>query len=522
MWLDSEIEFLRNNHNTMTYKEISSVIHKTPSCVGSMCHKLNLLKKQRTLWSDDDIAYLIQNYQTKTCADIADILHKTTRAVQHKYSELGLRRISNKPMSVFVGQKINCLEVLDIPYSVPVGRAKKIKWKVKCCCQCGKTLDMWLNSLLEGKQKSCGCVGRKVQSILCKYRNRKYTPGIIKHGLYRQWERIKNDCVAEWLSYESFYDWGVSLYKDKYSVVKVDATKPYGPDNTIFDIISKRSSIPEREIKQYMQSCGFTFKKNRTLLNGLEIDLYNPELKLGIEYCGLYWHCEESKRFRNAHYSKYAALEKLGIRLITVFGDEWDERRPQVENFLASVVGYQTLRVFGRLCEVRQIHTNTANDFIEANHIQGSKHAVFYAGLFYKNELIGCMSLAKHHRGNDCLVLDRMCFKTGVSVVGGASKMLKTCVEWAVRHGHSNIISWSDNRWSQGNVYQKLGFVLDGELGPDYSYVVLSNGRQRVSKQSMMKSKTGCPTDKTEKEWAEQNGYSRIWDCGKKRWVLSI
>ncbi len=34
----------------------------------------------------------------------------------------------------------------------------------------------------------------------------------------------------------------------------------------------------------------------------------------------------------------------------------------------------------------------------------------------------------------------------------------------------------------------------------------------------MKKSNTGCPEDKTEKEWCLENGYVRIWDCGKKRW----
>ena len=84
------------------------------------------------------------------------------------------------------------------------------------------------------------------------------------------------------------------------------------------------------------------------------------------------------------------------------------------------------------------------------------------------------------------------------------------------------IISWSDNRWSVGSVYRKLGFVLAEELKPDYSYVDLKRPHRRISKQSQQKKKTGCPQGMTELEWANQRGLSRIWDCGKKRWLYNI
>ena len=35
----------------------------------------------------------------------------------------------------------------------------------------------------------------------------------------------------------------------------------------------------------------------------------------------------------------------------------------------------------------------------------------------------------------------------------------------------------------------------------------------------MKKSTTGCPKDKTEHEWALENKYYRIYDCGKIQWT---
>ena len=136
---------------------------------------------------------------------------------------------------------------------------------------------------------------------------------------------------------------------------------------------------------------------------------------------------------------------------------------------------------------------------------------------------MGVMSLGRHHRqsATNHVVLDRLCFAAGVQVVGGASKLLKRCVEWAATEGHEAIITWSDNRWSAGKIYQTLGFTLDEELDVDYSYVDLRNGR-RLSKQSQKKSASGCPADKTETEWAFERGLAKIWDCGKKRWKFDL
>ena len=160
----------------------------------------------------------------------------------------------------------------------------------------------------------------------------------------------------------------------------------------------------------------------------------------------------------------------------------------------------------------------------EENHIQGPSKGLLVAyGLFNQEELLGVMSLGRHHRDSSKITLDRFCIKEGLCVVGGASKLFKACVGWAKQTGYSKIISWSDNRWSDGNVYKVLGFKLEEELVPDYSYVNTKNPNKiRISKQSQSKKRTSCPAGKTEKEWCLERGLSRIWDCGKKRWVFEL
>ncbi len=289
----------------------------------------------------------------------------------------------------------------------------------------------------------------------------------------------------------------------------------------------KHFAFTQNNIVQWIQQCDNVCLNNYKILdNNREIDIYIPKLNLGIEYCGLYWHNELSpqQRLRNYHYSKYCECKNRGIYLITIFSDEWNNRQNQVKNFLKSILGINK-KIGGRCCEVQIINKQDGQQFIDINHIQGQKRrAKVYFGLLYNEELVGCMSLNYHHRNNktSSIVLDRMCFKDGLTVLGGASKLFKNALDWCKKNNYEKIISWSDNRWSNGKIYDLLGFSLDGELRPDYSYVQISNPKKRVPKQSMKKSNIGCPSHMTEKEYCKQLGFARIWDCGKKRYKFIV
>lgn len=285
-------------------------------------------------------------------------------------------------------------------------------------------------------------------------------------------------------------------------------------------------SKAEDEVRAYVESItGKQFPPAFGVLShGLELDGYNDELKVAFEYCGLFWHSED-KKYRIYHRDKLEQCRKLGFRLFTIFEDEWLNRNHQVKNFISSALGVYETRIPARKCTVHIFTRNdknqvmTAQTLLDDEHIQGSSgRSHTWVALEYNGEMIGVMSFSKHHRqGNgDKLILNRMCFRSGLQVIGGASKMFSHALFYF--DNTCDILSWSDNRWTEGNVYKKLGFELDGEMFVDYSYV--GNKQNRIPKQSMQKKKTGCPPDVTERDWCLQEyGLHRIWDCGKKRWV---
>lgn len=76
---------------------------------------------------------------------------------------------------------------------------------------------------------------------------------------------------------------------------------------------SKTSSIPEYAIKYYLEQLNIKVS-HRDKRFGFELDLYLPDLKIGIEYDGYIWHKDKEKK----DLEKNTKCEKLGIVLYRI------------------------------------------------------------------------------------------------------------------------------------------------------------------------------------------------------------
>jgi hypothetical protein len=288
-----------------------------------------------------------------------------------------------------------------------------------------------------------------------------------------------------------------------------------------------RKSKPNDDIFKFVFDLGLNpIKNDKSIIRNhltnrfLEIDILIKNKNIGIECCGLYWH-SENRKCRNDHKLKHDLCKTQGIQLIIIFEDEWLERRPQIENILKAKLGMLP-RIYARNTEIVELKKEEAKLFLENNHLQGGCSFMYAFGLIYEGKIVGCATLSKHHRQNRKeAVLSRLCF-SNYAIVGGSSKLFKAIKQKAKELGFRSLVSWSDNRWSDGGVYRELGMVPK-ELPPDYSYVKEGCYR-RISKQSCKKNnlmKKGA-VGNTELEMAKSLGYSRIWDCGKIRWSINL
>ncbi len=262
---------------------------------------------------------------------------------------------------------------------------------------------------------------------------------------------------------------------------------------------------------------------DRSLLAGQELDIVIPELKLAIEYCGLYWHSEALGKYKEYHLSKLDSCNSLGIKLITVFEDEWVSRKDITKSRLLSYIDSSTFRkVPARKCSVEEVSAHQARIFCEENHLQGyGAGAKVKLGLFLDDLMVSLMTFSKPSlsKGNKkkkegVWELHRFCSKINTQVYGGASKLLKyfennfSCTE---------IFSFADRRWSSGELYETLGFLYDYSTKPNYWY--FKNNAHRIHRFNLRKP---SGSDISERELRFSEGYNIIWDCGNLKYTKVI
>lgn len=254
---------------------------------------------------------------------------------------------------------------------------------------------------------------------------------------------------------------------------------------------------------------------DRTQIAPYEIDIYLPDYKIGIEYCGLYWHSEVSgKKSWNYHWRKHQAAESKGIQLITIFSDEWLNSPEVVKSIILNKTNAQTTTVFARKCTVGRVDSRTAFGFYEKYHLQDVlvEMPINY-GLFQNGLLCAVMSFVKKEEG--AYELSR--FASAGRVIGGASKLLNAFIR---EYTPEQITSFSNNRYSNGGLYKTLGFEIAGTVPPMQEYVFKYSSR--VHKLGIGKFIKDVKEGKTEWEAAREIGCDRIWDCGKVKWVLKL
>lgn len=286
------------------------------------------------------------------------------------------------------------------------------------------------------------------------------------------------------------------------------------------------NSSAEDELYGYITSLGVECVRNdRSILNGKEIDLYCPSANVGFEYDGLRWHTEWGfGKGRGYHLSKTEKCAEAGVRLIHVFEDEYLTKKEIVLSKIRRILGKDSGKksVYARNCVVRTIPKSDAWTFLDENHIQGHANSSVYYGAFdLDGALCGVMGF-KLCEGE--WELNRFATDIKRNCVGVGGKLFKAFV---ADKQPTEVKSFADRRWSVdcvSNLYRRLGFELDGIVGPDYSYVKLDDilrGRMHkfgFRKRSISK-KYGFPSTMTEGEMMKSLGYDRVWNCGLLKYV---
>lgn len=271
------------------------------------------------------------------------------------------------------------------------------------------------------------------------------------------------------------------------------------------------------DISNYVKSLGFNVENStRNVIPPLELDLWIPEKKVAIEYHGLYWHSGGLDEIfdKKQHRRKYEVCASSGIKLVQIFSDEWIKNEEICRSIIKNALGKNEILLNARDCKVEEIDHVSAKEFLDSTHISGYTRCKHKFGLVHKEHgLVGVATTrtpiqVKWGRLSE---LARMSFSKGVSVRGGASKLLSVVKEASLGEGFEGVLSYADLRFGSGSVYEKCGFAEAGETSLNYWY---TDGHRRFDRFEF-RAKPGI----SENEVALEAGVRQVWGCGNKIFV---
>jgi hypothetical protein len=130
--------------------------------------------------------------------------------------------------------------------------------------------------------------------------------------------------------------------------------------------------------------------------------------------------------------------------------------------------------IYARSCEIKKVEKETACVFFEKYHLMNATQSAFNYGLYFKGELVALASFSKGRKMNRLredqrsFELIRFCSKSGITVTGGLSKLLKYFCE---EKKAGDIMTYVDKQLSDGNSFIRAGFKRHGETEPHYFLV---------------------------------------------------
>jgi hypothetical protein len=261
-------------------------------------------------------------------------------------------------------------------------------------------------------------------------------------------------------------------------------------------------------------------------------DLFNDELGAfgTIKHSSVY--------FKNLDFHVYLILHddiidddmlievsKLTPNSYIFLEDEWRNNAPLIyDKIIHKIKKGNKDKIGARKCTIKYVDYADIKDFTNVNHLQGSVSgpSAKYLGAYYDNELVAMMSfctprnkgLQNKYADKNAYELLRFCTDTDYTLPGLASKMLaffKNTTEWDV------IYSYADKRFSDGNLYHKLGFNKIDDTDKGYFYI---KDGVKYNRTLFQKSKLSEKLETYDESVSEvinmlNNGYMKVYDLGQ-------
>lgn len=279
------------------------------------------------------------------------------------------------------------------------------------------------------------------------------------------------------------------------------------------------TSEGENAVINYVKELGYkpekyVYGKGNTRF---EIDCYIPELKIGIEYNGIYYHASNgsNKKPINYHFKKSEhAMNDLGIELIHIWEDQWKKQNAIIKDILRTRLKKVENKIPARKCIIKEIPTNEYRDFCINHHIQRFRTASVRLGLYYNDMLVQVASFGKPgnygNANSDRYEWEwiRACTEFNTIVMGGTSKLFKYFVN---TYKPKSILCYADWNLFSGSGYEKLGFEFLSFTGPDLFFIRNSSALERINRNPY--------TNSLHRQMVNEGKLFECHGCGSKKFV---
>ena len=338
-------------------------------------------------------------------------------------------------------------------------------------------------------------------------------------------DRGKPPYWSQYISGHNIYDTHIGAKRSYESKMKMreSAIKRLQDKNSVF---YSAASKQEFEFAKWIKDeTGLTvITSNKTILSGLELDIYIPDKNIAIEINGMRFHSDLYKD-RYYHLKKTEECHAKGIRLVHIWSCDLLNKEDIVKSQIKTILSLQdSNKIYARKCQIKEVSSSEATIFLNDNHLQGSVVSKYRYGLYYNNQLVQIMTFGKTRKMSGRIdkgqsyELLRLCSNINTIIVGGATKLFNHFIK---QINPDYILSYANRDWSIGNIYTNLNMSKIGYTPPGYFY---SNGKRKLTRYQCQKHeliKLGFDKNMSEYDIMTSRGYYRIWDCGniKYEWV---
>lgn len=281
--------------------------------------------------------------------------------------------------------------------------------------------------------------------------------------------------------------------------------------------VPESGSFEQKLVEDYVRStyCGEITTNNRRIISPLEIDIFLPDAKIGIEFNGLYWHSAIWRSDLRHMARKSSACSEKGILLFQVMEDEWKNFRKQTEWRIAQALGVRGEQPGGKL-SVTEI-TDKSFELFMSEHSNDvyAKRGKTKIGVFAGQDLVLVASLTVY-RENAVLYTVQGACRTN------CSDAMRALAEYArAKYKGLTVLAKVDNRYPYDKHLFDAGFRFDRITAP-IKWIINTRKWKRLPRKSYGKILQAVKkSGKLEIDYLHSSGMTVVYDCGQRIYRLA-